>query len=265
MLDVSRRTARLIGFLIIRFDLRHIMLELRQVTILTATSGLSQDSKTRAIAQSLDNHNTALAARMDEQYQGLNQRLDALGQAVLGGHTASQASTSSLGDGEPAISNGATDDGLRILISQRAPCRSWCPCKCHAQRKAKMTMPGFAERLLGTMFVGYAGFPMLNAPCDFRGCRDPQDPAAVIEYWFPWWFVSKNMEIQFKYLPNAGPQLQLAVLRRVPDTSLSISYARQGNIDGLRYLFAQGLASPRDVSDSRGFSLVRVCFHHPIP
>lgn len=106
--------------------------------------------------------------------------------AVLGGHTASQASTSSLSDGEPAVGNdGATDDGLRILISQRAPCRSWCPCKCHAQRKAKMTMTGFVERLLGAIFVGYAGFPILNAPCDFRGCRDPQHPAAVIEYWFP--------------------------------------------------------------------------------
>ncbi|KAL8874864.1 MAG: hypothetical protein Q9198_006703 [Flavoplaca austrocitrina] len=31
----------------------------------------------------------------------------------------------------------------------------------------------------------------------------------------------------------------------------------QGNIDGLKYLFSMGLAGPRDVSDSRGFTLMR--------
>ncbi|KAL8754782.1 MAG: hypothetical protein Q9199_004117 [Rusavskia elegans] len=31
----------------------------------------------------------------------------------------------------------------------------------------------------------------------------------------------------------------------------------QGDIDGLKYLFSQGLAGPRDVSDSRGFTLMR--------
>lgn len=44
---------------------------------------------------------------------------------------------------------------------------------------------------------------------------------------------------------------------RVPDTAQSIFYAIQGNIDGLKYLFSHNLASPMDVSVSRGFSLVR--------
>lgn len=57
---------------------------------------------------------------------------------------------------------------------------------------------------------------------------------------------------------NLGPQLQLPTETKVPDTAQSIQFAVKGNIDGLKHLFSQGLASPRDVSSSRGFSLVRV-------
>ena len=67
-----------------------------------------------------------------------------------------------------------------------------------------------------------------------------------------------NMKLQLKYLPMVGPQLQLVTTRRVPDASPAITFAMKGDIEGLRYLFSQGSASPRDVSDSRGFSLVRV-------
>ena len=35
----------------------------------------------------------------------------------------------------------------------------------HKQRKIK-TMPEIMESLIGTMFVGYAGLPVLNKPCD---------------------------------------------------------------------------------------------------
>ncbi|KZL85454.1 ankyrin repeat containing protein, partial [Colletotrichum incanum] len=52
-------------------------------------------------------------------------------------------------------------------------------------------------------------------------------------------------------------QRPLAVQYTVPDTAQSITFAIEGNIAGLEYLFNQGLASPRDVSISRGYSLIR--------
>jgi hypothetical protein len=64
---------------------------------------------------------------------------------------------------------------------------------------------------------------------------------------------------------NPGPQLQLPTQMKVPDTAQSIRFAMKGDIDGLMYLFSQGLASPRDVSNSRGFSLVRVGLTTPSP
>lgn len=124
----------------------------------------------------------------------------------------------------------------------------------------KSKAPGMVESVLGRLFIGYSGLSVFNKICDFRACRDRQNATATVEYWFPWWFVSMNMRLQLTYLPRIGPQFQLSTTRRVADDSQSISFAMQGNIDGLKYLFSQGLAGPRDVSDSRGFTLMRVSF-----
>jgi len=229
-------------------DLRHIMVELRQLSFLTSNSQHNQHGK---LSRSLDTHHTALNSRMDQKFEELNARLDAFGQFAL----ADKPPNYSEERDEPSTSQ---MESLQVVINQSTPCQSWCPCECHVKQRRIKTVPGIMESLLGTMFVGYSGLPVLNKPCNFGGCRHEQQASASIEYWFPWWLVSKNIKLQFNYLPNAGPQLQLATLRRVPDTALSVAYARQGNIDGLRLLFSDGLASPRDISDSRGFSLIRV-------
>lgn len=54
------------------------------------------------------------------------------------------------------------------------------------------------------------------------------------------------------------PQLQLAMRWTISDTAPSVMFALKGNIKGLQDLFLRGLGSPRDVSYSRGFSLLRV-------
>lgn len=51
---------------------------------------------------------------------------------------------------------------------------------------------------------------------------------------------------------------QLSPRRMVSDAAQSIRLAIIGDIDGLKYLFGKGLASPLDVSHSREFTLVRV-------
>jgi hypothetical protein len=67
---------------------------------------------------------------------------------------------------------------------------------------------------------------------------------------------SRNAELSTG-LP-LGRQLQLWNEREVPDTAQSIWFAMNGNIEGLKYLFHQGLASPKHVSHTRRYRLVRV-------
>jgi hypothetical protein len=54
--------------------------------------------------------------------------------------------------------------------------------------------------------------------------------------------------------------MQLNFLRKVPDSAPCIDFALFRNIDGLKDLFARGLALPRDVSSTRGYSVLRVSF-----
>lgn len=56
-----------------------------------------------------------------------------------------------------------------------------------------------------------------------------------------------------------------AIPRKVSDTAQSIAFAIEGNVDGLQCLFSLGLASARDESYSRGFSLLRVGLPKPFP
>ena len=237
--------------LIIRRDLHHVILELRRVTVLTSNAGEPQES----IDIGPGDQHIALSTRIDQQHQELSNRLEALGKLILN----RERQDSSHPDQIPVPSEKAKNaQTLRLLTSHRVPCRSWCPCACHAKRKLKLTAPGMMENMLGKMFVGYSGLPVLNRSCDFIGCRDRQNATATMEYWFPWWFVSMNLKMYLTYLPRMGPQIRLSTIRRVPDDSQSITFAMQGNIDGLKYLFSQGSVSPRDVSDSRGFTLMRV-------
>ncbi|KAI1150899.1 ankyrin repeat-containing domain protein [Nemania diffusa] len=136
------------------------------------------------------------------------------------------------------------DMGVRVtpyIIS----CRAGCPCSCHVQRRS--STPHLLSSLLGRLTIGTAGVPALNAKCDDNTCRGSPIRQVNLEYWFPLGFWSTIIRMQVTYGLNMGPTLNLETLRRVPDSAMK----------GLKHLFRQGRASPRDVSTTRGYSLLR--------
>lgn len=146
------------------------------------------------------------------------------------------------------------DIGIRVRKPQ--PCRPDCPCRCHIQ--SKTVIPGFAHRILGQLFVGYTGLPGTSNTCNVKSCETSQSSQLTVEYWFPLSFIwSQIFRFRLAYNPNIGPQFELMTLRRVPDSASCIHYALRGDIDGLKDLFSRGLASPRDVSSTRGYSVLR--------
>jgi len=146
------------------------------------------------------------------------------------------------------------DVGMRV--TQYDACRPGCPCLCHIQTRS--STPGLIDRVFGQLFVGYAGLPLVNAKCDIASCEKNQAAHVSVEYWFPFGFVwSKILRLQVTYQPHLGPQFELSTLRRVSDSAQCVNFALNGNIDGLKDLFKGGLASPRDVSTTRGYSVLR--------
>ncbi|KAK3937500.1 hypothetical protein QBC46DRAFT_344486 [Diplogelasinospora grovesii] len=99
---------------------------------------------------------------------------------------------------------------------------------------------------------------MLGNKCDSLACEEGQVPSINVEYWFPLGFCwSQIVRLKLTYETTVGPSLQLSTLRRVSDSTQCVSFALNGNIHGLKALFSQGLASPRDVSSTNGYSLLR--------
>ena len=149
-------------------------------------------------------------------------------------------------------------EGVAIKILQYASmCRAKCPCSCHNYKRA--ATPAFLDRVLGQMFIGYTGMPLFSPKCNSQECQKGQGPYVNLEYWFPLgFFWSQILSIQAGFPQNFGPQFQLRTLRRVPDSAPCVNYALEGNIEALKDLFVRGLASPQDVSSTRGYSLLRV-------
>jgi hypothetical protein len=73
------------------------------------------------------------------------------------------------------------------------------------------------------------------------------------------------VRLQRAYQPNTSPQMSLSTPRRVPDSAQYVSYALEDNIEGLKSLFKHGLASPRDVSSTRGYSILQVSLSSFVP
>lgn len=159
-----------------------------------------------------------------------------------------------------ADNNSIASQGIGARVNQHPfKCRSGCRCSFHEQKKSS-TPSSFMNRLLGQVFIGYAGLPMISPKCDHAGCEKAQIPVVNVEYWFPLGFCwSKIVQFQLSYRSTTGPQLNLSMLRSVPDTAPCVEFALRGNIEGLKSLFRRGLASPLDVSVTRGYTLVRVC------
>ncbi|KAI0396230.1 ankyrin repeat-containing domain protein [Xylariaceae sp. FL0594] len=127
-----------------------------------------------------------------------------------------------------------TDLSVRV-IPRTMTCRPSCTCTCHRSRRT--ASPSVMNRIFGQLFVGYAGLPVFSPKCDDEICQ--------------------RSRMQFSYGQGLGPAMHLETLRRVPDSAQSVTFAFEGNLEGLKHLFKHGLASPRDISTSRGYSLLR--------
>ncbi|KAI0408305.1 ankyrin repeat-containing domain protein [Xylaria palmicola] len=134
-------------------------------------------------------------------------------------------------------------------------CPAGCPCSCHLQHRS--SSPRLLSALLGKLTIVTAGLPILNSKCNIDACRGSLIRQVNLEYWFPLGFWSTIIRMQVAYGLSFGPTLSLETLRRVPDSAVCVNFAVAGNIEGLKHLFREGRASPRDVSTTRGYSLLR--------
>ena len=157
--------------------------------------------------------------------------------------------------GDPQLPFRADAVGVRLTRYATA-CRTGCPCLCHKENRS--ATPAFLDRVFGQLFLGFSGVPGLSQKCNDASCERSQTAHVNLEYWFPLGvFWSQIVRLHAGYQHNVGPQFQMTLMRRIPDNAQAVEFALAGDTDGLKHLFSRGLASTRDVSSTRGYTLLR--------
>lgn len=255
-------------------DMMRIRVDLENISSVSSNSAKHHVNMEANMQTSLVRHREDLSESLAHLYEQVDQRIGNVEELLRQHTTQLQTSQSDqLGSsyGRPPpysrsviVSRQPTQhdtvlkssEDIAVRVTQYGECSPGCICKCHIQKRS--STPSLVDRVFGQLFVGYAGLPLINDKCDIETCERNQAARISVEYWFPLGFLwSSIVRLQATYQPNIGPRFELSTLRRVPDSAQCVNFALTGNIEGLKDLFKRGLASPRDVSTTRGYSVLR--------
>ena len=133
-----------------------------------------------------------------------------------------------------------------------------CSCHCHRRSRPTKRTPKILERFIGTLFIGYLGIPYVNAPCDDSDCAQRSGSDIRLAYIFPAWVLARALILSLKLLPAYGPELNVRMPRIVSNSSRLFRCATDGDVDSMREILNQGLASPMDVDVLTGSTALMV-------
>ena len=121
-------------------------------------------------------------------------------------------------------------------------CSPNCRCICHVQSVFKT--PQLLQQITGYLLLGYSGRHILQQQC-IPSCLRKTLKSMQMTYFFPRWFVSRAISIS---LTNTiSPTFSIKSRRVVPEVNQLFSLSKFGDVDGIRCLFDNRLASPDDV------------------
>lgn len=133
----------------------------------------------------------------------------------------------------------------------------WCTCSCH--QPGSFSTPDFMRQLVGKMLITYSDVPNLNPQCTQSQCKKRRRfPSFRVSYYFPRWLWGLMVTTHLAYTSRDGLELhRLRTPRIIPIGSKIFTLAQTGDLEAIRSLFTQGLASPYDV-DQDGLSALWV-------
>lgn len=159
----------------------------------------------------------------------------------------------SLWDSQSVLSDDWATIGIRAELGNLSGCSRDCGCSCHLRRR--LSTPRILDDFLGTLFIAYTGFPILNQKCDYASCRRRKNSSTSMIYQFPrWLIISWVIELKAKVTTMYGPEVSLRFNRVVDARALIFHYAFKGDVGKIKNLFEQGNASPSDARFDSGWT-----------
>ena len=133
---------------------------------------------------------------------------------------------------------------ISSTIQRRAlVCTPLCRCRCH--NFSKWRSPTWLQPLLGLLFTGYAGLPIVSPPCDEVLCRQRSEPTAIVQYFFPSWFAKRVMSFGVQ-VSKHGWSHSLRISRVVWNGSDLFVKTWSGDVEGVKAVLASRQGSPFD-------------------
>ena len=153
-------------------------------------------------------------------------------------------------------------DGVRVRTTHYAwsSCSPWCSCICH--KRHSFRTPRMLNQMIGSLFIGYSGFAINTPPCNEFSCLQRSRPSTAISYYFPPWFLARVISMVVMLTPLHGPLVSICAPRVIPSDSRIFTCARNGDVQGIKFLFEKQLASPCDITEGHGVSALQVSVIH---
>lgn len=133
----------------------------------------------------------------------------------------------------------------RVTVSEYQQASSACPlgciCKCHAPRRFKVSL---YDHLLGSFSITVSAASRSKSLCTETSCSQRLMSIARVTYRLPSWFLGRILYLSVIMQPQVGLNTSLETLRIVPDDADIMRLAKIGDLEGVRPLIEQRLASP---------------------
>lgn len=153
-----------------------------------------------------------------------------------------------------------TNPRIRAATYRQTRCRDWCSCVCHKIRTVHT--PKVICSLFGFLSLSYSGVSVWSSNCSEQ-CHGQSIPTLKAAYFFPTWFIERAIHFMVSLSYMNGLQVALTTPRIVPGDAPIFKFAIQGDREGVQSLFSQGLASPYDIAQSTGRTVLHVSLIHP--
>ena len=151
---------------------------------------------------------------------------------------------------------GDSFSALKMRFLRQTKCEQWCDCRCHTYKRASATQG--LQSILGTLFLGYTGLPIVTPECSNSRCRRCSESYVQFNYFFPSWFLTWAVSAAIRTSGSKIPEIKLRVLNLRGTYEKVFQSAISGDADSIQFLFKTGRASVRDISDDSGHSPLHV-------
>ena len=168
---------------------------------------------------------------------------------------------------EPLLQTSFTESGSHLVEVGMALPRQGCPpnckCSCHLRTKSsfRFQLPELVTGVLGSLFVGYSGYPIASNRCTISQCSRARSLALQVHYIFPQWFLSIALRASIQMSAIGGLSVGVIVKHRIPFTPSIVTTAQYGSLRELRTFFTSDKVRIDAVDDLSGRSALHYAMY----